>query len=228
MSDDDRWTSVIDQVLEALDDAEVSDPSTREALAEGVRQAIESLESGIGLDVQIIGEGFPTPEDEPPVVEVVTGGRSMDAPPTSGEKPKLRLADRKDDETKDDEAENGPSGNSSPRKPLHTKVKVLRNLGDRGPSNNIPGLETTGWIRVAAGADADSTWQTIYAGLRPRLYRVACSSGSLDVTVDGEPLERLLAGQSVDVEGTAIRVTTSTETGAIGGYVPVSNVGLEE
>ena len=101
MSDDDRWTSVIDQVLEALDDAEVSDPSTRDALAEGVRQAIESLESGIGLDVQIIGEGFPTPEDEPPVVEVVTGGRSMDAPPTSGEKPKLRLADRKDDEAED-------------------------------------------------------------------------------------------------------------------------------
>ena len=223
MSDDDRWTSVIDQVLEALDDAEVSDPSTRDALAEGVRQAIESLESGIGLDVQIIGEGFPTPEDEPPVVEVVTGGRSMDAPPTSGEKPKLRLADRKDDE-----AEDGPSDNLGPRKPLHTQVKVLRNLGDRGPSTNIPGLETTGWIRVAAGAGADSTWQTIYAGLRPRLYRVACSSGSLDVTVDGESLERLLAGQSIDVEGTAIRVTTSTETGAIGGYVPVSNVGLEE
>jgi hypothetical protein len=81
---------------------------------------------------------------------------------------------------------------------------------------------------VAAGAGADSTWQTIYAGLKPRLYRIACSSGSLDVTVDGESVERLLAGQSVDVEGTAIRVTTSTETGAIGGYVPVPNVGLEE
>lgn len=223
MSDDDRWTSVIDQVLEALDDADVSDPATRSALAEGVRQAIESLESGIGLDVQIIGEGFPSPEDEPPVVEVVTGGRSLDEPPTEGEKPKLRLADPKDDGTNEE-----ASDHSSPKRPFHTEVKVLRNLGFRAPSSNIPGLETTGWIRVAAGGGADSTWQTIYAGLKPRLYRIACSSGSLDVTVDGEPIERLLTGQSIDVEGTAIRVTTAHENEAIGGYVPVSISGLEE
>jgi hypothetical protein len=223
MSDDDRWMSVIDQVLEALDDAEVSDPSTRDALAEGVRQAIESLESGIGLDVQIIGEGFPAPEDEPPVVEVVTGGRSSDEPPTDGEKPKLRIADPKSDETREESPQS-----SGPEKPFHTEVKVLRNFGDRTRMGHIPGLETSGWIRVAAGGSADSTWQTIYSGLKPRLYRIACSSGSLDVTVDGEPVERLLAGQSIDAEGKAIRVTTSIESGAIGGYTPVSFAGLEE
>ena len=228
MSDDDRWTSVIDQVLEALDDAEVSDPSTRDALAEGVRQAIESLESGIGLDVQIIGEGFPSPENDPPVVEVVPGGRASDEPPTTGEKPKLRIANPKDGEGKGEEAKDGAPNNGDTRTPFHTEVKVLRNFGERLPAGKIPGLDSTGWIRVAPGGGAESTWQTIYTGLKPRLYRIACSSGSLDVTVDGEPVERLLAGQSIDVEGSAIRVTTDHESGAIGGYVPIPFMESEE
>ena len=76
MSEDDRWTDVIDQVLDALDDANVSDPDTRDALAEGVKTALESLETGIGLDVQIIGEGFPEVDSPPPTVEVVAGGRT--------------------------------------------------------------------------------------------------------------------------------------------------------
>ena len=217
MSDDDRWTSVIDQVLEALDEAEVSDPSTRDALAEGVRQAIESLESGIGLDVQIIGEGFPLAEDEPPEVEVVDGGRTGDEPPTDGEKPKLRISEPKEDEAREDSWEK-----SSPTQSIRTAVKVLRGRGDRSGVSHIPGLETTGWIRVAAEAGSDAAWQTIYAGLKPRLYRVACSSGSLDVTVDGESIERLLAGQSIDVEGTMVRVSAVDETSGRGGYSWIS------
>ena len=54
--------------------------------------------------------------------------------------------------------------------------------------------------------------------LKPCLYRVACSTGTLDVIVDGEPVERLRTGQSIDVEGSAIRVTTESDE-AIGGYV---------
>ena len=49
MSEDDRWSDVIDQVLDALDDAEMGTKTTRDALAEGVRQALESMESGCAL-----------------------------------------------------------------------------------------------------------------------------------------------------------------------------------
>ena len=178
--------------------------------------------------MQIIGEGFPSPESEPPVVEVVPGGRASDEPPTTGEKPKLRIANPKDGDEQDGEPNKGTPNNGDTRTPFHTEVKVLRNFGDRSPAAKIPGLETTGWIRVAPGGGAESTWQTIYAGLKPRLYRIACSNGSLDVTADGESVERLLAGQSIDVEGTAIRVTTDHESGAIGGYVPITFMEVEE
>ena len=68
----------------------------------------------------------------------------------------------------------------------------------------------------------ETTWQTVYQGLRPRLYRVAClPGGRLDVTVDGAQVERLCPGQSIDIEGMAIRVTTPDEEAA-GVYGPVS------
>ena len=91
MSDDDRWSEVIHQVLDALDDGGVSDGATRDALAEGVRHALESLEAGVDLDVQVLGEGFPVQESVG--VEVVDGGRDADEPRTQGEAPELRIAD---------------------------------------------------------------------------------------------------------------------------------------
>ena len=41
------------------------------------------------------------------------------------------------------------------------------------------------------------------------------------MTVDGAQVERLSPGQSIDVEGLAIRVTTPDERGAMGSYCPV-------
>ncbi len=220
MSEDDRWNDVIDQVLDALDDAEVSDPGTRDALAEGVKAALDSLESGIGLDVQIIGEGFPEATEPSPKVEVMAGGRTDDEPPSAGEKPALRIADPDElDSPSPDETEHSV--------PVFTHVNVRHNRSQTPPKVNS-GLAEAGWIRVAPGGAPEAAWQTIYRGQSPRLYRVACSSGSLDVTVDGEPVERLLPGQSIDAEGSAIRVTTTEDGGAIGGYSPIHITGSEE
>jgi hypothetical protein len=58
---------------------------------------------------------------------------------------------------------------------------------------------------------------------------VACSQGLLDVTADGDPVERLRPGQSIDIEARLIRVTTENQMEAIGGYTPVTPlVGEEE
>ena len=219
MSEDDRWNDVIDQVLDALDDADVSDPGTRDALAEGVKAALDSLENGLGLDVQIIGEGFPDAADPAPQVEVMTGGRSDDEPPSDGEKPALRIADPQEDSPE--------SAATDDPVPVFTHVKVSRD-GRQRPPAVIAGIAEAGWIRVASGGAPEAAWQTIYRGRTPRLYRVACSTGSLDVTVDGEPIERLLAGQSIDAEGSAIRVTTTEDDGAMGAYAPIHNAGSEE
>ena len=226
MSDDDRWSEVIHQVLDALDDGGVSDVATRDALAEGVRQVLESLEAGVDLDVQVLGEGFPVQESVG--VEVVDGGRDVDQPRTQGEAPELRIADTEEVEI--------PSPRGSGQTPraetgeMFTHVKVIRPDSGSTPrkSRPLPGLSEAGWIQITADNGPEAAWQTLYRGLSPRLYRVACSTGTLDVTVDGEPVERLRPGQSIDVEGNAIRVTTE-DGESLGGYVQVgSTTGGEE
>lgn len=219
MSEDDRWTEVVDQVLDALDDANVSDPMTRDALAEGVKAALESMETGFGLDVQIIGEGFP--ETTAPTVEVVAGGRSDDAPPTEGQKPELRIAEPQP--TDPAEADFNPDSGSPI--PVFTHVNVRTN----DAAAHMPLMpDAAGSIRVGFGADPEEIWQTVYFGSRSRLYRITCSHGTLDVSVNGEPIERLSMGQSLDTEGTAIRVTTDFSTGATGVYTRVIETGAEE
>jgi hypothetical protein len=214
MSEDDRWTEVIDQVLEALDNGGLDDPTARDALAEGVRQALSSLETGIGLDVQILGEGFPSTDSEAEPVEVVDGGRGPDEPRSEGNTPSLRVADT------DELPRETPS--------IFTHFKVNR-PPKPARTRPLPGLAEAGWIHVVASDAPETAWQTIYHGTRPRLYRVACSTGNLDVTADGEAIERLSPGQSIDVEATAIRVTTTEATDTIGGYTPIRDFdGTEE
>jgi len=217
MSEDDRWSDVVDQVLDALDDANVSDTSTRDALAEGVRQALESLESGVDLDVQILGEGFPFQDTDPVSVELVEGGRSTQEPRSEGKAPDLRIAES-------DAADEDPDNPSS----MFTHVKVVSGNPNRSRKRPLPGLSESGWIHVAGGDSADSSWQTIYHGQTPRLYRVACSQGLLEVTADGQAIERLRPGQSIDIEARLIRVTTTDDGEAIGGYNPVVPTGVEE
>jgi hypothetical protein len=218
MADDDQWSDVIDQVLSALGDANIKDGPTRETLAAGVREALESLQDGVGIDVEILGSelfDMGAGVDSATNIEVVPGGRESDEPKSEGVKPELRIAEP--DDTAVTETESAGVSDSGP---ILTHVKVLhsgaRSAGVQG--KKIPGLSDAGWIHVAPGGAAQSEWQTVYRGLSPRLYRIACAQGCLDVTVDGESVERLVAGQSIDVEGAAIRVTSTEEGGAKGGY----------
>lgn len=219
MSDDELWTDVIHQVLSALDEANVADPSTREALTAGVRSALESLETDIGIDVQIIGDESVISESRTPTVEVVTGGRAANEPPSTGDKPELRIAAPESPPDKDS------SASTPPERPLFTHVHVNRPTHRTVPPQS---LSTGGWIRVGGGDDAPAHWQAIYLGATPRLYRIGCTMGILDVTVEGEPVERLMEGQSIDVEGVAIRVTTERGGAAEGQYVCMLHGGLEE
>ena len=215
MSEDDRWSDVIDQVLDALDDADMGDKTSRDALAEGVRQALESMESEVDFDVQILGEGFPMPESDPVAVELVEGGRRQDDPRSKGKAPDLRIADTDDNPTESKASRPMRDGS------MFTHVKVIH---DKKPSTRkrpLPGLSEAGWIHVAGGVSTDSSWQTIYRGQSPRLYRIACSQGILDVAADGEVVERLRPGQSIDLEAGLIRVTTDEGQEAIGGYTPI-------
>ena len=219
MSEDDRWSDVIHQVLDALHEANVDDPNTQKALAEGVRQALESMDSGMDLNIEIMGtEGF----DSNMEVEVVDGGRTADSPPTEGKKPSLRIAD-----PSENMEASGPTEVESP--PYVTQVKVLKGNPFFDGSMGGPLATDHGWITIPNNGEPDAAWQTIYQGLRPRLYRIAClDSGRIDVTVDGVQVERLNPGQSIDVEGLAIRVTSPDKQGATGNYLPVLSVWGEE
>ena len=214
MSEDDRWSDVIHQVLGALNEANVDDPTTREALAEGVRQALESLEDGMDLNIELMGSeilGNPTPSMD---VEVVEGGRQYDSPPSEGKKPSLRIAEPGDEEEMDGQSDGNPYG-----QPYVTQVKVLQG----SPFQSLPSNPNhAGWISLPKNGAPEDAWQTVYKGRRARLYRISCHPGGrIDVTVDGEQVERLSPGQSIDVEGLAIRVTTPDESGAMGSYMPV-------
>ena len=224
MSDDDRWSDVIHQVLDALDDANVSDPHTRDALADGVRQALEGMEMGMGINIEISGSGDIHLQEPGPEVEVVDGGRNPDQPPTEGKKPSLRIA------TPDDESEPGNGGTESApdSAPYVTQVKVLQGHPFGSPTST-PLMVDHGWISLPSGGAADAAWQTVYQGLRPRLYRLACLPGArIDVTVDGVQVERLNPGQSIDVEGMAIRVTNPDTETATGTYMPIQSEWNEE
>ena len=213
MSNDDHWSDVIEQVLNALDDAGVADHGTRDALTEGVRAALDAMSTGEGIDVQIIGHERTAHGSEHPEVEVVPGGRASSDPPTSGERPSLRIAEPDEDHVSD----------AAP--PSVTRVRVHRR--DRA-TPSAADLAHGGWIRVNGDGQPESRWQTVYAGARPRLYRVACSSGTLDVSVDGAAVERLATGQSMDTAGRAIRVTTDDPGEGRGLYLRIHEWESEE
>ena len=223
MSGDDRWSDVIDQVLDALNQANVSDPTTRDALADGVRQALEGMEMGMGINIEISDTGDVHIQEPVPEVEVVDGGRNPDQPPTEGKKPALRIATPNEENGAGSEVPEPPQD----PKPYVTQVKVMQG-NPFAPMSSMPFMGDQGSISLPNSASG-APWQTVYQGLRPRLYRIACLPGArIDVTADGERVERLHPGQSIDVEGTAIRVTNPDEETATGVYIPVQSAWGEE
>ncbi len=219
---------MIEQVTDALDASDIDLGITRDDLINGVRQALETL--GDGIDVQFdVMTSMQDSEDEGPMdVSVVEGGRSDSDPPTPGDKPHLRVAEP---ENEGSELEPDVDMVAPPPKVV-TKVKVLRTpprvVSQRNDRESIPGLKEAGWISVVSGGGVESSWQTLYQGQRVRIYRVACTHGTLDITVDGLQVERLRPGQSIDVEGSLVRVTTPDGAEAKGGYAQVRPVSVGE
>jgi hypothetical protein len=113
-------------------------------------------------------------------------------------------------------------------RPVLTQVKMLRTARHTARSEIIPGLGKAGWIQVAGGGGVHAAWQTLYQGRVPRLYRIGCTQGSMDVTLDGDQVERLVAGQAIDVEGCLVRVCAVDEGSGRGGYAWISGPEGEE
>lgn len=205
---DDIWSEVMDQVADALTEADLGTGLTREALLDGVREALEAMGGPIEVDIEVMTSS----EDTDPAVSVVEGGRTEADPRTPGDKPDLRVADLETD------GATGEASESMPIRPVLTQVKMLRTARRTAMPEAIPGLGQAGWIQVAGGGGVQAAWQTLYQGRLPRLYRIGCTQGSMDVTLDGEQVERLVAGQAIDVEGCLVRVSAVDEGSARGGY----------
>ncbi len=209
---DEIWSEVLDQVSDALDAADLGDLTTRDALLDGVRQALEGVGTTLDMELEIM-----TADEPDASVSVVEGGRAEADPRTPGEKPNLRVADLTDEET-----DHGDDAADVTR-PVVTQVKVLRTPPRVAThAEAVPGLGQAGWIQVTAGGGAEASWQTLYQGKRPRLYRIGCTQGTLDITLDGAQVERLRAGQSIDVEGSLVRVSAVEEGSGRGGYAWIS------
>lgn len=179
----DEWDDVLSQVEEALDRLRLGDGPHREALLDGVREALQALGADANADADADG----------PRVEVVEGGRADDAPrrppEPSGERsrPPLRVAD---DERAPDDTE-------------RAAVKLVR-LGAGRRATDV-WLESEGSIRLDP-SPGQTGWQTVYQGETARAYRVACHTGVMRVTADGASASLLSAGQTIDVEARVVRV----------------------
>jgi hypothetical protein len=232
---DDLWTEVFSQVTDALNETDIDLGASRDDLIEGVRQALETLTDGLDIKFDVMGtvEGSDVPHSADVAdVSVVEGGRGEADPPSPGEKPKLHVAPvANDDQAEEPDFTNDPL--IAPPPQFVTKVKVLRTpprvVKTASTNTTLQGLKGEGWINVATGGEPDAAWQTIYQGRTPRVYRVACTRGVLDVTLDGAQVERLRPGQSIDVEGKLVRVTAPSGGQAKGGYAQIQpkNMGEE-
>jgi hypothetical protein len=87
----DHFDEVLRQVEDALDNLRLADGPKRDALLNGVREALEnSVPDGLGV---IELEATLSDLDGAPSVRVVDGGRDPEGPPSPGSKPDLRVAD---------------------------------------------------------------------------------------------------------------------------------------
>jgi hypothetical protein len=194
------------QVEIALDEARIDGVAIRDSLIRGVREALGTLESVL--------EPVGSVEEETPEVVVMDGGRSEDQPASEGEPPDLRLAHEEQSESSSDASPSSETSSS----PVNTTVRVFR-TGIGSPAGTgvlgaSPGLSEAGRIRIEEGA-ADAG-QTLYRGTETRSYRLHCELGRMRILLEGQPVETLLPGQSIDVDTPLLRVL-SVDGGTVQG-----------
>ena len=165
-----------------------NDDELLDAIVEQVQAALEalkhdttrdSLARGIRDALRSGGPGVETSvEVTGPEVVVLDGGGAGAAPT---EKPDLHVV-----------KEGVPTPDDTP-----LDIHVVRTSR---PRTGAP-MSRDGRIVVA-----ESQWQTVYRGSRPATYRLTVDAGTLEVALDGELLERVTPGMTIDLEGVLIRV----------------------
>lgn len=139
-----------------------------------------------------------------PKVTVVDGGRSPDEPPTERERPSLRVASVNEDlETDEQEAsENDKQDELRPK----VKVRVLRPEDLFTAQRDVVKPKAG---RISLKNEGDSQW--VLQGKSDFVYRLFCQSGHLIVVFDDQETD-LQADQSIDVQGSKIKVIAQTAT----------------
>lgn len=140
------------QVEAALDGLDVADHATREALLDGVREALRAATSGEDED------------DDSPTVEVVEGGR-LDDGPSPGERPSLRVAEP---------GEAAPAGSQT----MVRLVRATRGTSNEGTILIDPEPGDTEWQPVFHG-EAARTYRIRCVGGRLRVTGDGAAVGAL-------------------------------------------------
>jgi hypothetical protein len=193
-SDDHFFNDLVNQVEIALEAIDIEGVDACDSIVEGLRQALQAA-------AEIEMEAGSLPE-----VVVLEGGRSG-AAPDDGERdgrssrPELRVIER------DEEA---PKGVRDIRVKVIGPQMIRRRNAERAAT-----LEGT--ILV----DNTIEWQTIYRGDEPATYRVWRADGSLELALDGQWVEAMNPGQSLDVRASLIRVRTGEPDPVAASYVRV-------
>lgn len=228
------WEGVLDEIRNALREADIEDGGVQDALIEGLRHAFSELDEGaFAADDEGANDGV-TRLPGRPEVTVVEGGRAEDdTDPPSGNRPDLRVAHREpsleepeEEDDEDDEDDDSDDGMGGRRVVAH--IRVLRGGGSRpllgggqAASEERPGARPMeGQIGVAAGEA-----QAVFRGASPHCYRIHCDKGSIDIVADELHIHRLRAAQSLDVEGRDLRVEGAGSGDSVGRYHRIGEAG---
>ena len=191
--EDPIFETIFEQVKNAFSETNVGPfDATNEDVLSGIRDSLKNL-----LHVT-----RPTVE---PHVTVVEGGRSMNTPPTEGEKPNLFVA-----ESTDDLEEDTPN----------VSVCVLQ------PEEvvNLPFFSksslSSGKIRLVDFEER----QLIYQGRKPYCYRIHVQKGQMALHVDKALIAIMKAGQSIDVEAERIEVIATSPEVSLGEFKALSSL----
>jgi hypothetical protein len=180
--DGDSLDDVLDSVVEALDALELGSDRLRDSLVDGVREALSAIVT-------------PTPDISPDVV-VLDGGRAGDPPTEETEE----QPSRPDLQVLEGDAASRPE----------VRVRVVQS--DDMPRSRVARAPIWPDGRIRLRPSGASAWQTVYHGTETHPYRLHCTSGVLRVSVDGQPVEELHTGCSIDIEAKLVRVSSDSPT----------------
>jgi hypothetical protein len=196
----DEFNDMFHQVEAALDAMNLGQGDTRDALMSGVREALTSL-----VDVDLSSVQVDAGHEGPGVV-VLDGGKGDDTdevPKDASGRPDFQVFDGDDAMT--DEV---------PKIRPDVQVRVIRS----GTHPEALDPMQVGQI-VLPAQEAEGPWQTVYRGASEAAYRLVCDFGALEISLEGDLVEQLVPGRSIDLSGQLIRVRPRGAKAAQGRYL---------